>query len=86
MIPEDTDILITHGPPEGILDLCKNGDRVGCRDLLLMIEKPKPKVHVLGHIHESYGIKVGNGTTFINACNLDERYKLRYKPITLEAS
>jgi len=34
LIPEDTDILLTHGPAFGILDRCQSGERVGCEDLL----------------------------------------------------
>ena len=50
-IPEDTDIVITHGPPYGILDKIYNGQSVGCKILLNVIERVKPKVHIFGHIH-----------------------------------
>jgi Icc-related predicted phosphoesterase len=69
-IPVDTDILITHGPPMGILDAVR-GMRVGCEMLLEAVERIKPQAHIFGHIHESYGLELKNGTTFINAsiCN-----------------
>ena len=56
MIPNDTEILITHGPPLGFGDWCKNNHRGGCLDLYNAInERIKPQYHVFGHVHESYG-------------------------------
>lgn len=52
-IPDDTDILLTHGPPLGHGDLVRNGDHVGCVELLSTIQqRVRPKYHVFGHIHE----------------------------------
>ena len=67
MVPEDTDVLITHGPPQGILDEVSGGERVGCADLLERVRKVNPKVHVFGHIHEARGTHEQDGTTFVNA-------------------
>ncbi len=61
-IPTETDILITHGPPKGILD-----GGLGCEELLLQIERVKPKIHCFGHVHGHNGSRVVNGTTYINA-------------------
>lgn len=61
-IPLDTDILITHGPPKGIMD-----SGMGCGELLHQIERIKPKVHCFGHVHGQSGFKVINGTRFINS-------------------
>ena len=83
MIPDDIDVLLTHGPAFGILDWCAHGARVGCEDLLEVIEKIKPKIHAFGHIHESYGMREIGNTVFVNACNLDERYKFKNPPIEL---
>lgn len=74
LIPIDTDVLITHGPPFGILDLCAHGERVGCNDLLDAVIKIGPRIHAFGHIHEGYGTLRVDKTLFVNACNLDERY------------
>ena len=53
MIPDDTDILITHTPPVGYGDLCASGVRAGCVDLLTSVQKRiRPKYHIYGHIHE----------------------------------
>lgn len=83
-IPDDTDILITHGPPYNIMDLCGNGN-VGCELLLKRVKEVKPKYHIFGHIHEHHGIDdYDSKTTFINAAQLNDRYDVTYKPIEIE--
>jgi Icc-related predicted phosphoesterase len=55
-IPTDTDVLVTHGPPMGVLDALFDGSHVGCQDLLEVVqERVKPRLHIFGHIHEGYG-------------------------------
>lgn len=76
LIPQTTDILITHGPAFGILDKTINIEQVGCKDLLKKIQELKPKFHVCGHIHEAYGQVSHSETTFINASVLNENYTL----------
>lgn len=83
-IPADTDIILTHGPAYGILDTVLNNTNAGCKDLLNTIEKIKPKAHVFGHIHESYGAAKLKGTHFINASVLNESYELINKPIVFD--
>lgn len=70
-IPGDTDILMTHGPPQGILDETSAGDAVGCADLLERLADLSVKVHLFGHIHEGYGEEVRGGTRYLNASILD---------------
>jgi predicted phosphohydrolase len=84
-IPNGTDVLITHGPPQGILDR-PYGDyeHVGCKDLADKVLQLKPKIHIFGHIHGDAGIKEFNGTTFINASIVGEDYKVRNQPIEME--
>lgn len=84
LIPSNTDILITHGPPYGILDQVSNEMHVGCVDLLQATKRIKPKVHLFGHIHESYGIRKSSDTKFINACQMNELYELVNKPVVFE--
>ena len=55
-IPSSVDIVMTHGPPKGILDCCPNGS-VGCPHLLHAVRRTKPLMHCFGHIHEGYGIE-----------------------------
>ena len=83
-IPNDVDILITHGPVYGILDDTITGYKAGCEDLYNRIMEIKPKLHVCGHIHWGYGERQYNGTTFINASSLGERYTYDNKPIVLD--
>lgn len=74
IIPPETDVLITHGPPHGILDETVRGDLVGCEELLLAVERIRPKLHLFGHIHEAAGIQEREGTTYANVSFLDVRY------------
>lgn len=50
------DIMLTHGPPYGILDRVLHGNMsVGCENLLRACQRARPRLHVFGHIHEAYG-------------------------------
>lgn len=81
-IPNDIDILITHGPPYMILDKVVYDQRnVGCVDLLNRVQEIRPKYHIFGHIHEGSGILKVDEVTFINASVLNEDYRLINKPI-----
>lgn len=99
-IPTDTDILITHCPPFGILDKLPGEGSLGCDYLRQIVtNKVKPIVHIFGHIHEGYGIHpaqppayVGTPyeryeekrTTFVNASICTGDYKPTNKPIVIE--
>ena len=83
-IPENTDILITHGPPAGILDTTTNFQKTGCEDLLNTVLKIRPAFHIFGHIHEAHGIITQASTTFVNAAILDEKYRIKNKPIMID--
>jgi Icc-related predicted phosphoesterase len=84
LIPADTDILITHGPPFEILDSNVDGEHVGCRNLLATVGKIRPSFHVFGHIHEAYGKTSFDGIEFLNSSILDENYRFRNKPHEFE--
>lgn len=84
LIPVQTDLLITHGPPMGILDATVRGEHVGCEGLMETIEKIKPQVHVFGHIHEAYGRQQVEETTFINASVLNLQYQMTNAPVVFE--
>jgi Icc-related predicted phosphoesterase len=88
LIPEDTDILLTHGPPYGILDMVQRDSRpVGCRDLLKKVkDTPAIRLHAFGHIHEGYGQLEQDGQLFINASILDVEYRMVNRPIVLDIS
>lgn len=85
-IPDDTDVLITHSPPFSIGDYVPwNREHHGSPSLYKeVVERIKPKVHIFGHIHEGYGIKIIENTTFINASNLDGDYMCVNNPILIE--
>ncbi len=74
-IPNDTDILITHGPPYGILDTNVDGIHCGCEELLKAVKRVKPKYHIFGHIHEGHGEHEEDGTLFVNCAWMDEFYR-----------
>lgn len=89
-IPNELDLLITHGPPHHILDWVGH-ERVGCRDLRDALDRTQPKVHVFGHIHAGYGkaqifAQGGRTTQCYNAAVVGEDYKLepKHKPWVLD--
>lgn len=84
LIPQNIDILVTHGPPFSKLDRVKGGGNVGCEDLLAAVGRVKPKIHVFGHIHEGAGYVFDGTTHFFNASVLNERYEFRNKPLTID--
>lgn len=86
LIPETTDILVTHGPPRGIGDRVSFGDRVGCQELRKRIDKVEPDYHLFGHIHEGYGRYQENGITFVNGSVCDVNGNPRNTPIVIEYS
>jgi Icc-related predicted phosphoesterase len=84
LIPDNTDVLITHGPPFGILDKVIRGyENVGCKILSTEIARVKPKVHAFGHIHEEFGTLTVEDTLYINASMLDIRYEYTNKPTVI---
>lgn len=84
LIPEDSDIVITHGPVFGILDRTASGQVVGCENLLPVLQRIAPKVHLCGHIHEAYGTRQVGETLFINASILDLRYTIAHAPVVFD--
>lgn len=76
-IPDHTQILLTHGPPHGVLDETYDGRRVGCEELSLRLEQVQPRLHVFGHIHEAHGQAWHGETLCLNACLCN----LRYRPV-----
>lgn len=85
-IPDNTDILITHGPAFGVLDTVagKMWDNLGCQLLTNKIKTIKPKIHLCGHIHSGYGYFFDGDTHFLNASVLNEAYQYTNKPLTFE--
>ena len=83
-IPEDIDVLVTHGPPYGILDSSPDsGMHSGCRELFDAVMRVRPKLHVFGHVHGAHGIFQTDQTTFVNAAMLGVDGDLEDSPIVL---
>ena len=83
LIPEEIDVLISHGPPREVLDLVHNHEypeHCGSEWLRKRVVEIQPDVHVFGHIHEGYGQEQVGKTLFVNAAVLDERYQLTNQP------
>lgn len=83
-IPDDTEVLITHGPPKLILDTVERqiGHHAGSSSLYARIQQlPKLRHHFFGHLHHSGGqtVRIG-GVDFTNAAVLDDRNHFRNQP------
>jgi predicted phosphohydrolase len=94
-IPDDADIVITHGPcANTLLDKClRGGARVGCPSLTKRIANIRPKILAFGHIHEAYGIDdkfipdddgVEKMTRLINCSYLDFHYQPTNEPVLID--
>lgn len=83
-IPDDTDVLITHAPPFGILNL-DNNIHFGSEELLIKVNNVSPKLHLFGHIHNNFGIRRLHNIIFSNGSILDKTYtKIRSEFSVLE--
>ena len=86
-IPDDTDILITHGPSFGMLDCPPNSNlHVGCRELFDAVMRVKPTLHLFGHVHGAKGIVYTDSTIFVNAALLGPHGEMDKAPIVLRLS
>jgi Icc-related predicted phosphoesterase len=89
LIPEDTDILVTHSPPLGHLDATVRGENVGSNSLLETIENMNPQLSISGHIHESYGkwesLRDSRTfpTIFVNPSLVNEYYEPINQPVRI---
>ena len=79
LIPEDTDVVVTHEPPMMILDKSA-GTYWGNAPLFKRIMEVKPKYHLFGHAHESHGIVKQNGIIFSNGAVLDDFGHICHQP------
>ena len=89
LIPNDTNVLITHGPPYQILDKAPRGvfghEHVGCQDLFeRILELPKLKAHIFGHIHICSGVYEEFGVKFVNSAICTETHQPTYPPKEFE--
>ncbi len=78
-IPAETNVLITHQPPLGIMD----GNRLenyGSKELKERVLQIQPTLHLFGHIHNAYGSIMQGKTIFSNGAVLDNTYKMSNAP------
>lgn len=86
-IPNDTDVLVLHGPPYGLGDLAFNlsgkgqaFEHAGSQHLLQVIDAAQPRLATYGHIHEARGVWTRGRTTLVNCAVKDENYRGGYAP------
>ena len=82
-IPLDTNVIISHTPPLGILSNSGNVD-YGSPELLEKVNQVKPHYHLFGHIHNSYGLIKSGKTTYVNSALVDSNYSPINLPHLLE--
>ena len=64
-----------------------SGVSAGCPELLSRVKEVQPKLHVFGHIHESYGSEITEDTTFVNAASIDKlTHNLTNAPVVIGES
>ncbi len=84
-IPDDVDIILTHGPPLGILDTNLLNEHCGSKQLKDNLPRLKQlKLHVFGHLHSPFGVVLHNDVMFVNCCLCDEDYNPSRQPILVE--
>lgn len=79
-IPSNTDVLITHTPPYGILDEIRSGLKLGCEELTRILKVVQPSYHFFGHIHHAAGTVFLNKIHHFNLAVLDERFRIMHSP------
>jgi len=90
-VPDNINILITHGPPYKILDFTEDGEHkdegehAGCEHLLKKVyQLPLLKLHCFGHLHSGFGVLQQGNITFVNAASCNNRYEPVNQPIIIE--
>ncbi len=82
-IPQDTDVLVTHTPPYGILDFDDNIN-YGSEELLQRVAAVSPRLHLFGHIHRQYGMTDNGIMRFSNGAIMNTDYTDLYTPNLIE--
>ena len=78
-IPSDTDVLVTHTPPYGILDFDDN-IHYGSEELLQRVAEISPRLHLFGHIHRQHGTTDNGMTRFSNGAIMNADYTDLHAP------
>lgn len=86
-IPNDVDIVISHGPAKGLLDTAPDKKRTGSQALLNKINEVKPMLTIVGHLHDNYNfINMDFGGIYANVALLDNSYVMKNKPMRFETA
>ena len=83
IIPDDTDVLITHSPAYGILDFDDN-IHYGSEELLTRLSALNLRAHLFGHIHANHGMTAIGETMFSNGAIMNADYTHLLKPNILD--
>jgi len=83
-IPANVDVLITHTPPAGILDVSSRGLELGCQYLAKQLRVVNPRVNCFGNVHASSGTQITESTTYINASSVNSQFELTRRPYEVE--
>lgn len=83
-IPPDVDVLVSHTPPAGILDVSSRGRALGCRHLTDRLAQVRPALHCFGHVHASAGQRVIGETTYVNASSVDSSMTIAHAPVVID--
>ena len=84
LIPDNVDVLMTHGPPRGVRDLVEGAGHEGCEQLRQRLVALSPRAHLCGHLHSGHGYDYLGETLVVNASICDERCRPTNKPIVIE--
>ena len=89
-VPEDTDVLVVHGPAYGYGDVVEASlsgrvqGHLGSSTLLYRVEEVKPKLMISGHIHSGQKVSSNGETLFINASICTEDYSPDNVPVVID--
>ncbi|WP_415921681.1 metallophosphatase domain-containing protein [Tateyamaria sp. SN6-1] len=83
-IPAQVDVLITHTPPAGILDVSSRGLALGCPHLARRVMAVRPALHCFGHVHAGAGRRDVRGTTYVNASSVDSGFRIARPPVVID--
>jgi Icc-related predicted phosphoesterase len=86
MIGPAVDVLVTHGPPMGVLDRTTSGERAGCEELAMAIGRVQPTLHLFGHIHEGHGCERVGDTLHVNASICTVGYAPTNPPFVIDVT
>ncbi len=78
LIPDDADVVISHGPPYGTGD-----NELGSPSLTARLDAIQPALAVFGHIHCAAGIYHHGESLYANAAIVDEMYQYAQRPIAV---